>query len=203
MKKETSFPTFIGLILLLITILAGARFTQHSVNTSTKANDNCQPLNPQVTNVTYNSASVSFTTSSNCDTTLNLNDLIINDSRNKGTVHYFEITSLENSKVYQFTIISDGNKFTSDNYNFKTAKKPDKDIPSSNLAWGRVLKPDKSVANEAIVYLNISGASPLSALVTSSGNWNVPLSTSFNESLADWFIPPNNLGLIITRGNDN
>lgn len=205
MKKETSFPTFIGLILLLITILAGARFTQHSVNTSTKANDNCQPLNPQVTNVTYNSASVSFTTSSNCDTTLNLNDLIINDSRNKGTVHYFEITSLENSKVYQFTIISDGNKFTSDNYNFKTAKKPDKDIPSSNLAWGRVLKPDKSVANEAIVYLNISGASPLSALVTSSGNWNVPLSTSFNESLADWFIPPNNFEenlVVIAPGYD-
>ncbi len=193
MKKEKGFPTIIGLALLLITTFFGVRLSQNTTTTSSKASGDCQPVNPQVTNITYNSASISFTTSAECSATVNVNNQIVNDTKDNKTVHYFEINNLENSKVYQFTIISNGNSYSPDEYTFKTAKKPDKNIPNSNLAWGKVLKPDKSAASEAIVYLNIPGASPLSALVTSSGNWNIPLSTSFNDSLNDWFSPSNNV----------
>jgi hypothetical protein len=192
MKKEKGFPTIFGLVLLIVTTFIGVKLSQKTVTTSSKASGDCQPINPQITNVTYNSAAVSFTTSAECSVTLNINNQIVNDSKDKKTVHYFEINNLENAKVFQFTIISGGNNYSSDEYTFKTAKKPEKNIPTSNLAWGRVFKPDNSVASEAIVYINIPGASPLSAIVTSSGNWNVPLSTSFNESLNDWFTPPDN-----------
>ncbi|MCW1949567.1 MAG: Ig-like domain-containing protein [Candidatus Shapirobacteria bacterium] len=192
MRNEKKIPTILGLVLLLGTTFLGVSLSQRTTNTSSRASGTCEPINPQVTNITHNSASISFTTSTDCSVTVNINNQITNDSRDKKTVHYFEINNLENSKVYQFTVISDGNNYTSDEYTFKTAKKPDRDIPNSNLAWGRVFKPDKSPASEAIIYLNISGASPLSALVTSSGNWNIPLSTSFSESLNDWFSPPSN-----------
>lgn len=192
MRKEKKIPTILGLVLLLGTTLLGVRLSQRTTTTSSQASGTCEPINPQVTNITYNSASISFTTSTNCSVTVNINNQITSDSRDKKTVHYFEINNLESSKVYQFIVIGDGNNYSSDEYTFKTAKKPEKEIPNSNLAWGRVFKPDKSPASEAIVYLNISGASPLSALVTSSGNWNIPLSTSFNESLNDWFSPPTN-----------
>lgn len=192
MKKEKGFPTIIGLVLLVFTIFIGTKLSQKTTTTSSQASGDCQPINPQITNITYNSAAISFTTSAECAVTLNVSDRIVNDTKTKSTIHYFEINELETFKIYQFTIISGGNNYSADEYTFKTAKKPEKDIPNSNLAWGKVLKPDKSAADGAIVYLNIPGSSPLSALVTSSGNWNIPLSTSFNESLNDWFTPPNN-----------
>lgn len=192
MKKETGFPTIIGLVLLVFTVFFGVKLSQKTTTTSSQASGDCHPINPQITNITYNSATISFTTSSECAATLNISDRIVNDVKNKSTIHYFEINDLETLKVYQFTIISGGNNYSSDEYTFKTAKKPEKAIPGSNLAWGRILKPDKTTASEVIVYLNIPNSSPLSALVTSSGNWNIPLSTSFNESLTDWFTPISN-----------
>jgi len=189
MKKEKSFPTILGLIFLLLTVFFGVRLSQRTTTTSSQASGDCDPINPQITNITYNSASISFTTTSSCLATLNIDNRIINDSKEKTTVHYFEVNGLSDSKVYQFSIISGGDSYSTDEYTFKTAKQPSNDIPNSNLAWGKVLKPDSTAADQAIVYLNIPGASPLSALVTSSGNWNIPLSTSLNESLSDWFSP--------------
>ena len=43
-----------------------------------------------------------------------------------------------------------------------------------------------------MVFVNIPGASPLSALVTSSGNWNISLTNSFNESKTNRFTPTAN-----------
>lgn len=126
MRREKSFPTIIGLVLLLVTTFIGVNLSQKTATTSSKASGDCQPINPQITNITYNSASVSFTTSAECPANITTNNQVFNDSKDKKTVHYFEINNLENSKVYQFTIISGGNTYSSDNYTFKTAKNPQK-----------------------------------------------------------------------------
>ena len=198
MISEKRIPTILGLILLLGTIYLGSTLVGKKTNTFTKASGDCEPVNPQITNITYNTASISFTTSSDCLATINLSNRTFTDTKDKGTIHYFEIVALEESKAYDFAVISGGKNFSSDSFNFKTAQKPAKDIPTSNLAWGRVLNPDNSPATNAIVYFNIPGASVLSALVTSSGNWNIALSTSFNESLSDWFTPSGNIEENIT-----
>lgn len=198
MKPEKRIPTILGLVLLLATIYSGSFLVKRQASTYTQASGDCEPINPQVSNITYNSATVSFTTSSSCLATVSLSNRTFTDSKDKGTVHYFDLVALEESKAYIFTIISGGKNFSSDSYNFKTAKKPTKDIPTSNLAWGKVLNPDGKVASNAIIYFSITGASPLSALVNSSGNWNIALSTSFNESLNDWFTPPSNIEENIT-----
>jgi hypothetical protein len=193
MKPEKHIPTILGLLLLLGAVVGGVVLTGQNINPVSKASGSCDPVNPQITNTTYNSANISFTTSSDCLTSLNLDNQTFVDVKQKSKVHYFEVTSLKENNQYHFTIISDGKNFSSDSFSFQTAKRPSADIPSSNLAWGRVLTPDKKPASDAIVYLNIPGSSPLSALVTSSGNWNISLSTSFNESLTDWFTPPTNI----------
>jgi hypothetical protein len=77
-------------------------------------------------------------------------------------------------------------------YKFDTATNPNGSIPSSNLAWGRIFTPELKAANKVIVFLNIPGSSPLSALVTSMGNWNISLANTFNESKSGRFIPLNN-----------
>jgi hypothetical protein len=187
MKKEKSIPTIIGLILLLITLFFGIKLVTRQTNISSQASGSCQPINLQITNITNNSASISFTTSDNCLSTISLSGRTIKNNKDKGKIHYFEIGSLKESQVYTFFVISDGEKYSSDNYNFKTAQKPSGQIPDSNLAWGRVYNPDQTPATEAIVYFSVLGASPLSALVTSTGDWHIALATSFNESLTNYF----------------
>lgn len=198
MKKEKRIPTILGLILMLSTVLISSRLVDRTTTTSTQASGECDPINPQITNLTHQTAVISFTTSSACLVDVKIANQTIFDPKGKSTVHYFDITDLEASKAYIFSIISGGKEFKSDSYNFKTAQKPNQDIPTSNLAWGRVLNPDQSPATDAIVYLNIPGASALSASVTSSGNWSIALATSFNESLNDWFISPSDIEENIT-----
>ncbi len=192
MKKEKKIPTIFGLILLLLTLYFGISLATRRTNTSSRAGGSCDPINLQITNITNNSASISFTTSADCLSTISLSGQTIENNKGKGKIHYFEIISLKEFQVYTFSVISDGEKYSSDNFNFKTAKKPNNQMPSSNLAWGRIYNQDKTPTTEAIVYFSVAGASPLSSLVTSSGEWNIPLATSFNESLTDYFSPPSN-----------
>ena len=193
MKKEKRIPTILGLLFLIGAVFGGIFLTNQNTNPVSKASGTCDPVNPQVTNITYSSANISFTTSSECLSNVSVNNKNFENIKLKSKIHYFEITGLKENNSYQFVIISDGKNYNSDSFNFQTATKPNKTIPSSNLAWGRVFTPEGQSASDAIVYLNIPGSSPLSALVTTSGNWNISLSTSFNESLTDWFTPPNNV----------
>lgn len=193
MNREKHIPTILGIILLVGTIYLTTRLINSPQNTSIKASESCDPINPQVTNKTYKSATISFTTSDDCLSSLNINNYSYENSKGKGKIHYFEVDKLENNKNYEFVIIIGGKKYNSSNYIFETAQKPTRDIPTSNLAWGKVFTPENNPVTDAIVYLNIPGASPLSALVTSSGHWNVSIAVSFNEGLSDWFSIPGNI----------
>jgi len=193
MNKEKRIPTILGLILIVSTIFMATRFINNPQNTSIKANRNCEPINPQVTNKTNKSVTISFTTSSDCLSSLSVNNYYYENVKPKGRIHYFEVDKLEASKNYEFEIIVNGQKYQSGDYIFSTAQTPINEIPTSNLAWGRVFTPDNIPTTEGIVYLNINGASPLSSIITSSGHWNISLAVSFNENLSTWFSVPNNI----------
>lgn len=193
MRSEKRIPTLLGLILLFGTIFLTTRLINNPLNTLTKASQSCEPINPQITNITEKSANISFTTSDDCLASLNVDGLSYEDLETKNKIHYFNVDKLEASKNYQFEIISDGKKYTSNNFIFETAIKPTSTIPASNLAWGKVLTPENTPVSQAIIYLNIPGASPLSAHVTDSGYWNISLAVSFNQGLTDWFFIPENI----------
>lgn len=201
MKPEKHMPTILGLLLLIGAIFGGVILTSRNSSFSSKAGGSCEPINPQITNITYNSAVISFTTSADCLANVSVDNRIFEDFRFidqkkpvvASKIHYFEINSLKENSDYNFLITSGGNNFDSSSFQIGTAQKPASKSISSNLAWGKVFNPDKSPADDAIVYLNIPGSSPLSAIITSSGNWNIPLSTSFNESKTNWFTPPANI----------
>lgn len=203
MKREKSIPTILGLILLIGTIYLSIKLVSGPQNTSIQANESCEPINPQITNKTDKSATISFITTDDCLSSLRIENYTYENPKGKGKIHYFEADKLESNKNYEFEITVDGKKYNSNNYIFETAQKPNKDIPTSNLAWGRIFTPDNQPATQAIVYLNIPGASPLSAIVTSSGHWNISLAVSFNEGLSDWFLVPDNIeeGIIVLAPN--
>ncbi|MEI8067373.1 MAG: hypothetical protein WCG91_00280 [Candidatus Shapirobacteria bacterium] len=197
MKKEKRIPTILGLFLLLGSILSGVVLSNQKTSFKSSASGDCNPINPQVTNITNTSFNVSFITTANCLSNINIDNKTISDLRfiNTGRkesatkVHYFEVNNLKEDTNYQFSLINNGQKFESQNYKGQTARKPSNSVPTSNLAWGRVFTPDLKPATDAIVYLNTVGASPLSAVVTSKGYWNISLATSFNEAKNNWFTP--------------
>lgn len=192
MKPEKHIPTIFGLLLLLASIFGGVILTSQKSGFSSKASGSCEPINPQITNVTDNSAIISFSTNNDCLSSININNQIISADSSK-KIHYFEVSSLKENSDYVFSIISGGKTFESSNFQVSTAKKPSTQPTASNLAWGKVVTSDGKDASNVLVYLNIPGAYPLSALTTSSGNWNIPLSASFNEAKNDWFKPMSNI----------
>ena len=197
MLKEKKIPTILGLLILIGGVLAGSVLTSNNTNFTSKASGDCNPKNPQVTNITDNSVSISFITESSCMSSLLVNNQTINNTAvlgndQKSKIHYFDINNLENATEYQYSLINDGKTYSETSYKFETAQKTNASIPSSNLAWGRVFTPELKAASKVILFINIPGASPLSALVTSLGNWNISLATSFNELKTDRFVPTTN-----------
>ncbi len=199
MKREKRFPTIIGLVLLLVAIIVSVILSGNKTSFGTKASGDCSPVNPQITNLTNNSADISFITTSTCDAIISINNQLVDDIRlvvnptldsAPTKVHYFQIKSLKESTSYTFSIISQGKTYEKSEYNFSTSKTPGSELPSSNIAWGRVLNPDLQTTSNAIVYLNIPGAAPLSSFISSNGNWSISLASSFNEKLTNWFTIP-------------
>lgn len=198
MKSEKHFPTIIGLIFLVICIVAGIFLTSSKTSFNSKASGDCKPVNLQSANITDTAADISFITSSSCLSVLSIDGRTVSDVRAETTdssaspskIHYFQVKYLKAQTQYSFSIISDGQTITNDLFNFKTSSTPTDALPTSNLAWGRVLNPDLKTAGNAIVYLSIPGAAPLSAFITSNGNWSISLASSFNDTRTSWFIPP-------------
>jgi len=201
MKQEKRIPTILGLFLLLTALFAGVLLTSRVSNFSPRASGNCDPVSLQISNITHNSASISFTTTKECSATINIDNKTIGDFRFvdgkqeffPSQIHYFEVTDLQKESSYHFSVISGGKNYDLPEYTFETAYQPNQQTSSATLAWGKILDSDHNPSKEAILYLNIPGASPLSAIVTSSGNWHIPLSTSFNQAKTNWFSPEENL----------
>jgi len=197
MLKEKKIPTILGLLILIGGIAVSVFLTNQNTGLVSKASGNCKPQNPQITNFTNNSASIFFTTESACLSTLSINSQIIENEAivstdKKSKIHYFDVNNLSASTEYNFSLLVDGKTYSESLYKFETAANVSGSIPSSNLAWGRVFTSELKAAQKVIVFVNIPGSSPLSSLVTSSGNWNISLANTFNTSKTARFIPTAN-----------
>jgi hypothetical protein len=187
--KNKRFPTILGIFFLTAILVVGVYLSQRNTSLSSKASTTCDPINAQITNLTYPSFDFSFTTASSCVTTLIINNKIYQDSSSSSKTHYFKVANLSASTLYQFNLISNAVTYTRPEYSLTTALKPNSPIPTSNLAWGRILNSDGTPVSGAIVYLIIPGSQALSAFSNKDGNWNISFATSFNENKTDWFNP--------------
>ncbi|MFA6325508.1 MAG: hypothetical protein WCX46_04760, partial [Candidatus Paceibacterota bacterium] len=209
MFKERKIPTILGLIVLIGGVFVGVFLTNQKTGFVSKASGSCRPENSQITNTTNNSVSISFVTESPCSSSLSINNQTIENEAvvstdQKSKIHYFDVNNLNAATEYKFSFIIEGVTYKESLYKFETAANPSGSIPSSNLAWGRVFTPEFKAAKKVIVFVNIPGSSPLSALVTSLGNWNISLANSFNESKTSRFTPtPNTSEEIIVIDKDN
>ncbi|MFA6008207.1 MAG: hypothetical protein WC784_06255 [Candidatus Shapirobacteria bacterium] len=190
--KDKHLPSIIGLIFLLLILFVGVYLSLRSTSLSSKANSSCEPVNPQVTNLTYFSFDFSFTTATSCLSTLSVNGKTYADSSTVSNTHYFKVSNLSSQTAYFFVLTSGGGTYAPQSFQVTTASQPLSPIPSSNLAWGKIIDANKNPVSGAIVYLTIPGAQSLSAFSNQNGNWNISFATSFNQDKNNWFSLPSN-----------
>lgn len=178
--------------MLFVILALGIYLSSRPTTLSSDASGSCEPTNPQITNLTYSSFDFSFTTSSSCLATLSLDGKIFTDSSTVLNTHYFKVTNLSPQTSYKFGLISGNVNYSRPEFQLTTTLKPTSPIPSSNLAWGKIIDSSGKAVPGAIVYLTIPGSQALSAFSNKDGHWNISFATSFNEGKNDWFSPSAN-----------
>lgn len=188
--KSKTIPTILGIFFLIAILVAGVILSTKRTSFDSSASSSCEVVNPQITNLTHFSFDLSFTTTGdNCSPTLSVNNKIYEDLSKSATTHYFRVAGLQPKADYEYKVISGGKTFAPILFRVTTASKPSGATPSSNLAWGRVLDESLEPVSNALLYLSLPGAQPLSALTNAQGQWNIPLSNTFNENKNAWFTP--------------
>lgn len=187
--KDKKFPTILGIVLLLIILFLGVFLSTKKTSLNSEASVSCGPINPQITNLTYGSFDFSFITPSSCVATLIINNIIYQDASLSSTTHYFKISNLSPKTDYKFNLVSGSTTYSRSEYSLTTALKPNSPIPSSNLAWGKIIDSSGKAISGAIIYLTLPGSQALSAFSNKEGNWNISLAASFNQQKTDWFSP--------------
>lgn len=175
--------TIILILVIGLPILVYASF--QIANLITNAGTESNPNNVVISNLTTNSATISWTTEQTTRGSvipvLNGNeetpkiDKRGNDKRN---THYVELTDLDPNTEYQYLIVSENNKYSDESgkeFKFKTAP-VSTEAPTPNPIYGSI---SGGSNDDTIIYAFLKDKStyPVSAVIPSGGNWIVDLST--------------------------
>lgn len=185
-KRRYLFRILIIVIAIPLTVLVGYFATQYISD----AGEEAVPQNVAISNLTTNSATITWTTSvaSSGEVVVMSGDqesqpfIDFRGVRNRKT-HYVEIIDLEPDTKYSFRIRSDrqdyfaedGNDFTFRTFAVST------ETPVPNPIYGKV---SNSPENDSIVFVYTTSPTrslPLSAVPTTTGNWIIDLSSLRTE----------------------
>jgi len=196
-------PTFLGLIIIILGLAIGLTlFYQHRPVTVPNA-QTADPLDIKVVNVTDHSAAVTWQTTKATIGYLSFGHSsslgeLINDIRDKTSPgnhfsHFVTIDNLDANTTYYYKVRSGPYFYPESSQVFKTASAVkqtslDESQRLNKPLTGVVINSDFSPVNEAVVILNISGVSPLAALVSETGNFILPTVYLYKQDLSDLYI---------------
>jgi hypothetical protein len=203
MKKIGSkihFPTALGLLILLVAIGVGVFLVKTKTGTNVDADETNAPKQVRITNVSDNGFSVSWLTNSPTSGTVkygletsSIKQSAMDDrdqlSGESGSfeVHHVTVKNLTPSSKYFFKLESGGKQFDSNGKPFEVSTGAVLGTPPvADPVYGTILSPSGSVAEGAVVYLNVSNAAPISALAKTNGNWALSLSTARTADLSSY-----------------
>lgn len=184
MIKKNKIPTLLGLIVLVAGIFAGVFFVGMKQIFRIGADSSVTPKNVRVTNITGDSATVSWITDKQT-----AGFVIWGSSKNsinkvekeapvnqKYFSHSVTLNGLEPKSTYFFKINSDGNVFDNNNLAWELTTGAALDVnKGTQLISGSVLTTSGNPAKRALVYANIGGY-VLSTLTSETGNFVFQLS---------------------------
>ncbi len=191
MKKNLKLPTILGVIVLVFGVVAGVFLINSRQVFKIGASVASVPKNVRVSNITDNSATVTWTTDIDSKgfvkwgkSELLLGKVTLEDDSQASIVHSANIIGIKTGSSFYFKINSDSKDYDNQGIAWQATTSNTKINSNSNqVASGTVLNSDGSTPARAIVYLTINGG-VASALTSTEGNFVIPLSTYF-ETIVD------------------
>lgn len=189
---QTRIPTILGLGILMIGVFAGITLlNQGTGGFLPRASEDSIPKQIRITNISDTSFTVSFVTDVAAPgmveygTAAGRTNIQVQDDRDQlanstssFTTHHITVRGLQPATQYYFRISTGGRTlYDNDGQPFSVRTPTALAAPSEAItAYGNVETNVGNPADGSIVYLSISGASPISAQVKSNGSWAAPLS---------------------------
>jgi len=205
MIKKNKLPTILGLIILLVGTFAGVFFLNMRQVFRIGASPQDAPKDVRISNISDNSATVSWVTDSESvgfikwgtlETNLNKTENE-SSSNQKYKVHTINITGLSPDSDYFFKINSNGGDFDNNSlpWKFTTGSVLDLEGDSAPII-GNVITASGSPLKRAIVYMNVAGYL-MSTLTSDSGSYVFQLGNVRDANLKDYISIPDDQDLIL------
>lgn len=196
--KIKSLPVPLGLTLALAGLIGGLVLINHANVLFSRASAEAQPQNIKITNIGSTSFVVSWTTTQAASGLISLGEttqvgIIKKDVRDQDTnqmgkfkTHYIFAGNLKPQTKYYFKILSEGKNYLDSGKPFEVTTAPEKPLPETDLATGRILTADNRPVAGALVFLTLANTVTQSAITDSNGNWVIPLSNARTADLTNF-----------------
>lgn len=189
MQKTKRIPTFLALLLLVVTVGGIGYLFEGITRRETKASLSIEPKSIMVTNLTDSSCTLTWQTDELTTGTIlvtsaggkkysSFDERDITGKMGKYLTHSVTVRTLTPSTTYDVTILSNGKKFPLEGKPLQVTTFPTlaSSAPLFEPAFGSIQTPSGSPAEGALVYITLEGSQTLSTLVRTSGSWVIPLS---------------------------
>lgn len=191
MRFPTKFPTLIGIVLFLLLVTGFAFIFERIIRFPSRASTGTTPTSVEITNVTDTTFSISWLTGGEVTGTVR-----VTDEKKRSWVAYDERDLSGKLGAYPTHHVTVRNATPNTRYTVKisTGGKPYEVRTgptlsgSTNLepSYGRVSTETGSPAVGNIVYLTLPQSQKLSALISASGSWIIPLNLIRSDDLTSF-----------------
>jgi len=183
------FPAILGLLLLICAIAIGVFFVNKNQLLKGKITPVSPPQEIRISNIQDNKFTVSWISAEASESLIKYEDapsmkntaIDDRDQRSGETgkykTHYVTLKNLKPEKTYYFKI-GEQQRSNTTGYFLKTSSE-------KIIIRGKILNPDKTPANEAIVYLSSENMALLSVLTDKNGQWAIFLNQARTKDLSE------------------
>lgn len=193
LKNQTKIPTVVA---VLIACFVGLLFLRLFSQTPPASKAEKKVLKRvEITNLSPNQVAVYWQTDKKSTgwvlygTKKNKLSKIANDERDISTKknpfvhHYVQLKNLNENQVYFFKLVSDNKLIANTDdkpFSFNTPKSLTP-FKGRRPAYGKVIKPNGSPLEDAVVLMHMNGAFSFSTLTKSTGEWLIPINSVFEK----------------------
>ena len=192
--NDNKLPTITGVFILAGGTLLGLILVNNKQIFKLKASEEGKISNFQVSNITDNSANISFIYSLKTECFVRwgekdnqLENTAIRQNQSESYSQYFAMNGLKPSQKYFLRTYCEKNEYSDANksWSFRTGSKTL--ITSDPLFVSGVVLDNKSQpAENTLVYITTEGGKTLSSLTTKTGSWLIDVSKTYNSTLSKY-----------------
>jgi len=204
MIKKKNIPTILGIVILLVGTFAGVFFLGMRQIFKVGADTSVAPQDIRTSNVSDNTATISWTTDKESTNFINWGESVNSlskieketDDDKKFSTHSITISGLKPNTKYFYKINSEGESFDNKGipWEFTTGQNLNVNT-NSVLISGTILTSSGQPVDRALVYANVSGYF-FSTLTSNTGNFVFQLSSARSQDLGSYLNIDESLTLV-------